>query len=55
MRKIGFQLWSANLVFAFIGVFQPKIFGWACSKRRCNAANTSVCIRKKLNVWHLEC
>ena len=34
MRKIGFQLWSANLVLAFIRVFQAQIFGCACLKRK---------------------
>ena len=32
-RKVGFQLKSANLVFAFIGVGQAQIFGCVCSKR----------------------
>ena len=33
--KMGFQLWSANLLFAFIGVPQAQIFSCACSKRKC--------------------
>ena len=38
-RKVGFQLWSANLVFAFIGDRQAKIVGCACSKRKCMVMN----------------
>ena len=33
-RKIGIQLLSANLVFAFVGVCQAQIFGCACLKRK---------------------
>ena len=34
-RKVGFQFWNANLVFAFIGVRQAQTFGCACLKRKC--------------------
>ena len=30
-----FQLWSVNLVFAFIRVRQAQLFGCACLKRKC--------------------
>ena len=30
--KVGFQLWSTNLVVAFIRVIQAQIFGWAYLK-----------------------
>ena len=33
-KKIGFQLWSVNLVFAFVRVCQAQIFGYACLKRK---------------------
>ena len=33
-RKVGFQLWSGNLVFAFIGVREAQICCRACSKRK---------------------
>ena len=33
-RKVGFQLWSANLVFAFIAVRQAQNLDCACSKRK---------------------
>ena len=35
-RKKVFE-WSANLVFALIGVRQAKFVGWAFSKRKCFA------------------
>ena len=38
MRNNGFQLWSANLLLAFIKVHQAQIFGCACSKRKCPSA-----------------
>ena len=34
-RKVGFQLWSGNLVIAFVGVRQAQSFGCACLKRKC--------------------
>ena len=33
-EKIGFQLWSAILVFAIIRVYQAQNFGCACSKSK---------------------
>ena len=34
-RRVCFQLWSANLVFALIKVHQNQSFGCACLKRKC--------------------
>ena len=34
-EKLVGQLWSANLVFAFIRVCQALVFGCACLKRKC--------------------
>ena len=33
-RTVCFQLWGANLVFAFIKVGQAQIFGCVCLKRK---------------------
>ena len=32
-EQVGFQLWSAYLVFSFVGVRQAQSFGCACLKR----------------------
>ena len=40
-RKVGFQLWSTNLVFDFIGVRQAHAFGCACSKHKCALTNAN--------------
>ena len=33
-RQVGFQLWSANLVFFFIKDHQAQTFGFACLKQK---------------------
>ena len=33
-KKVGFLLWSGNLLFAFVGVQQAQSFGWAGLKHK---------------------
>ena len=41
-RKVDFQLWGVNLVFAFVEVPQAQSFGCFCLKCRC-AVNDAEC------------